>query len=58
MRTVLHVLTQPNDRLAADIIERERSVEHKIEIVDLTGSDPDYKGLLEKIFEADSVQVW
>jgi hypothetical protein len=28
------------------------------EVVDLTRKDVDYRAVLEKIFEADSVQVW
>jgi hypothetical protein len=59
MRMVLHILTQANDALAADIIQRQRSVPGpQIEIEDLTRSEPDYKAVLEKIFEAESVHVW
>ncbi len=59
MRTLLHVLTQTEDALAADIIAKQKTeTENQVEVVDLTKDDADYKSLLEKIFAADSVQVW
>ncbi|MEO5804381.1 MAG: hypothetical protein ABIR24_12715 [Verrucomicrobiota bacterium] len=59
MPTLLHILTQPDDALASEIIAKQKSKpENKIEVVDLTQADADYKKLLEKIFSADSVQVW
>ena len=59
MRTILHILTRTDDALATEIIalHRENS-ETKIEVFDLTAGEPEYPSLLEKIFEADSVQVW
>ena len=59
MQTLLHILTRPDDSLAAEIIDRHREKSGtKIEVVDLTAGEPDYPLLLGKIFEADSVQVW
>ncbi|MDQ6631247.1 MAG: hypothetical protein M3Y82_05765 [Verrucomicrobiota bacterium] len=59
MRTLLHILTKPNDSLAAKIIAQQKSkLENRIEVEDLTVGPPDYKKLLEKIFAADSVEVW
>lgn len=59
MSTLLHILTQPADALANEIIAKQKAnPENKIEIVDLTQAEADYKKLLEKIFAADSVQVW
>ena len=59
MSTLLHILTEPSDALAKEVIAKQTAnSENKIEIVDLTKDDPDYKNLLEKIFAADSVQVW
>ena len=59
MPILLHVLTQPSDPLADEIIARQKTnLENQIEIVDLTQAEADYKKLLEKIFTADSVQVW
>ena len=59
MPMLLHILTEPTDALAAKIIAKQSGKqENKIEVVDLTQGEPDYKKLLEKIFAADSVQVW
>jgi hypothetical protein len=59
MPTLLHILTEPSDALAKEIIAKQTAnSENKIEIVDLTQGEADYKNLLEKIFTADSVQVW
>ena len=59
MATLLHILTKPGDALAREVIERER-VEPgvAVEVVDLTERKPDYAKLVERIFNADSVQVW
>ena len=59
MPTFLHILTEADDALAADIIAKQKAnPENKIEVVDLTEGEPDYKKLLEKIFAANSIQVW
>ncbi len=59
MATTLHILTKPNDTLANELIAKEEiSATGQSQIVDLTTGEPDYKGLVEKIFAADSVQVW
>ncbi len=59
MPAILHILTQPDDVLARDVINLQKAKpENKIEVVDLNQPEADYKKLLEKIFVADSVQVW
>jgi hypothetical protein len=59
MRQVLHILVQPDDSLAAEVISQQRmQPECTVAVVDLTTGQPDYAALLTKIFEADSVQVW
>ncbi len=59
MPKLLHILTQTDDLLAVEIIAKQKAmVENKIELIDLTQKDADYKKLLEKIFDADSIQVW
>lgn len=59
MPILLHILTEPADPLVTEIIAKQRATpENKIAVVDLTKADADYKELLEKIFAADSVQVW
>ena len=59
MRMLLHILTRPDDALAAEIIRHQQaSAENNVVVMDLTGRAADYKVLLEKIFAADTVQAW
>jgi hypothetical protein len=60
MRHLLHILTRPDDPLAREMIATQQSLpEVKVEVIDLTAAaDPDYDALLEKIFTADSIEVW
>ncbi len=59
MRHVLLVRTRPPDPLEDIVSGIESSLpETTVETVDLTAGSPDYDHLLERIFEADSVQVW
>lgn len=59
MRTLLHILTRPQDELAGDTIERQRAFpDTTVEVVDLANRDPDYDALVERIFAAQSVEVW
>ena len=58
MRTILHILPRPEDELTREIIAKQRAMaETKVEVVDLVTEAPDYDGLLEKIFAAESVAV-
>ena len=59
MRVVLHILTQPDDTLAQEVIASQREQQgQEINVVDLTAVEPDYARLIEEIFAADSVAVW
>lgn len=59
MPTLLHILTRADDALAGKIIAQQKTrAENKIDVVDLTQPEAEYKKLLEKIFAADSVEVW
>lgn len=59
MRTILHILTKPDDELAAKVIATQKTQnENQVEVVDLTVSTPDYHELLQKIYQSDSVQTW
>jgi len=59
MPFLLHILTKPDDALATEVIAQQKvAANNRVEVVDLTTPEPDYKLLLEKIFAADSVQVW
>ena len=37
---------------------QQKAAGNKVEAVDLTLPEPDYKALLEKIFQAESVESW
>jgi hypothetical protein len=59
MRTILHILTRPDDLLSQTVIAGQTSESGvQIEVADLTRGEPDYAALLLQIFSADSVQVW
>ena len=58
MRTILHILTQPEDEVTRQLIEQQRSLpETAVEVVSLSNSSPDYEQLVEKIFTADSIAI-
>ena len=59
MRAILHILTQAEDELARAVIAAQRAwPETSVETVELTAATPDYDALVEKVFTADSVEVW
>ena len=59
MRSILHILTRPEDELSRLVITGQRTLpDIAVEVADLTVPAPDYDAVVEKIFTADSVQVW
>jgi hypothetical protein len=58
MRSILHIVTQPNPDLVGIIDAQKAETEVQVQVADLAVSDVDYDQLLEQIFAADSVQVW
>ena len=59
MKTVLHILTQPGDELARDVIAAHaRNQELVVLTADLTTALPDYDTTLDALFSADTVCVW
>jgi len=59
MRRVLHIRTRQESDLAYSLAALEGALpETVVETVDLTVADPDYDALLERIYRADSIQVW
>jgi hypothetical protein len=59
MRTILHILTRPEEDLNHELLAQQRALpETTVEVVDLTKPAPDYERLVEAIFAADSVEVW
>ncbi|MGC8743073.1 MAG: hypothetical protein ACP5T0_04250 [Verrucomicrobiia bacterium] len=64
MRKILHLLTEENDCLASQIIDFQKKMvnsgeckDAEIEIIHLAKIE-NYEPVIEKIFEADSIQVW
>jgi len=59
VKTLLHILTRPEDALVTSIVEEQSAIEETaVEVADLTRADADYARLVERIFAADSIQVW
>jgi hypothetical protein len=71
MKKTLHILLRPEDDLARLVIEQPSGgMENrgvglnstlavpKIGVFDLTIPNPDYKGLVHAIFDAEIVAVW
>jgi hypothetical protein len=59
MRRILHILTQPPEPFVAELLSTVRELpEHTVTVVNLSVPNPDYGLLLEKIFEADSIQTF
>ena len=59
MRAILHILTQPRDSLASQVIAgQQEQPDLRVTVVDLAAAEPDYSKLLEEIFSADSIEVW
>jgi hypothetical protein len=59
MRTILHILTHPDEELARELIERQRALpDTEVEVAALTGDAPDYDKVVVQIFSADSIEVW
>ena len=58
MRTILHILTRPEDDLTRALLEGQRALpETRVEVTALTEHAPDYDAVVEKIFSADSIEV-
>ncbi len=59
MRSILHILTRPEDELTRTLLEGQRALpDTRVEIANLTVPQPDYDALVERIFSADSIEVW
>ncbi len=65
MRKILHLIPDPDDCLASEIIEEQRHLKDdtasgvsEIVVFELYRSDVNYYELVDQIFEADSIQVW
>lgn len=55
----LHILTKPQDEIVDRILESQRAdTANQVVVVDLTAPEPDYTGLVERVFAADSIATW
>lgn len=57
MAAALHLVVNPPDALTREILDTARR-EPANEIVDLTDGEPDYPGLVAKIFQAETIATW
>jgi hypothetical protein len=59
VKTILHLLTRPDDPLARIVIEKQRALEQvAVETIDLSRPEADYARVVERLFAADSIEVW
>jgi hypothetical protein len=59
MRTILHILTRPEEELARQLIARQSAApDFQIDVIDLSDRAANYDEALDKIFAADSISVW
>ena len=58
MRTILHILTRPEDEVTRKLIDGQRALpDTQVEIVALNQEDVNYDAVVEKTFLADSIEV-
>lgn len=59
MKQILHILTEPAD-LAVEqlILEQRQSPDQEVLVISLNQDNPDYRLLLEKVFQSDSIECW
>ena len=59
MRRILHVVCDPAHPLKEQFIREQRAhPELEVRVFEFRDEPPDYRRLLQEIFEADSVEVW
>jgi hypothetical protein len=59
MTRVLHLITRPPGAWVQSFIESQSALpEVSVEVIDLTGANPDYQAVVTRLFETDSVATW
>ncbi len=59
MRRILHILSTQDSALVQTVVAAQQGMaDTLVEIVDLAQPEPDYPALIERIFAADSIEVW
>ena len=58
MRRVLHIICDPEKALPEELLERQRAqTDFDVHVFRFDDGEPDYRKLLQEIFEADSIEV-
>lgn len=59
MKKILHILTQPASPAVEQLIRDQRQTgDQEVWVLSLNQASPDYHLLLEKVFQADSIECW
>ena len=63
MKRILHIVTRPMDPAVEQLILNQRQCPGQEVLVHrldqrLDGGDPEYRRLLEEVFQADSIECW
>lgn len=59
MKQILHILTQPAAPAVEQLILDQRQLpDREVLVISLNQPNPDYRLLLEKVFQSDSIECW
>ena len=59
MKRILHILTHPAKPEGEQLIlDQQNSPDQEVLVLSLNEENPDYKLLLEKVLQSDSIQCW
>ena len=59
MKRILHILTHPaKPEVEQLILDQQKSPDQEVLVLSLNEENPDYKLLLEKVLQSDSIQCW
>ena len=59
MKRILHILTHPAKlEIEQLILDQQNSPDQEVLVFSLNEENPDYKLLLEKVLQSDSIQCW
>ena len=59
MKHILHILTQPASPAVEQLIcDQRQTADQEVLVLSLNQASPDYQLLLEKVFQADSIECW
>ncbi len=59
MRTILNIISRSPDEATREVISEQRKLaDTHVEVIQLDNPAVDYDELIDKIFSADSIEVW